>query len=141
MLDRIPLGAKAAMIKFWFAGVAYLIVCWAFSLFAGDSFSLLIVLALVNGLVTAIATNGILRLLDTPDEPVAAWILFPDTRYASFCANILYGALLTVISYGAFALLNRWVALTADPLLFGLVFTLADLAFLGCRRALKRGRG
>jgi hypothetical protein len=130
MLEKMPLAAKVLMIKFWFAGAVCFLVCLFLAGTVGDTLTLLLVMGLVNGLVTAFLANPLLRLMESPDVDLHPWLLFYGRGYGSFCANILYAVLLTFLSYGLFCLLR----ITTDPILFGVAYCAADVLILQIKR-------
>ena len=146
---RITLAdwAKAILVKWWMAGMICYFFVWGLSTFSLNQWDLILILGVVLGLATNLLTNNIFRFIAKNKGAYDRWMMFPKKGYIFYLLDILYGMLLvlcTLMSYNAINLIasggakDAPAAVGVEPILFGLLATLWDLLFLGCKRLAKR---
>ena len=145
---RLADWLKAVLIKIWFAGSVCFFIFWGLSGYLGDFLDQVVVFAVALGVVTDILTNNIFRFYAKVPGGNDCWMMFPKKRFVSFFLNIVYAGILmicTMTVYGALNLVllrlspgKDTAPLGVGPILFGLIYTLCDLMFLGMKVLLKR---
>ena len=146
-LGKIPAWVKALFIKFWFNGAVCFFIIWGLGALSSSVLDTLVVTAVVMGIVTDVLVNNAFRFFDYDGEYLR-WTMFPQKKFWTFITNILYAFLLlflVVLTYEGsnflIALrsgeLNK-VSLGVEPILFGLLYLLFDLIFLGAKMFIKK---
>ena len=142
---RLTDQAKAILIKMWFAGSVCFFIFWGLSAYVTALLDLLLVFSVVLGMVTDILTNNILRFFAKTPGGNDRWMMFAKRRYASFFGNIVYAGVLLGCVSSAYSLINlalltatggKAAPLGVEPILFGVLYTLFDLLFLGMKHLL-----
>ena len=139
-LDKIPSPIKALFIKFWFSGAVCFFILWGLGI--ANSLDALIVASIVLGLVADILVNNILRFIEIIPNENAKWIMFPQKKFWTLPANILY-ALVVFFSVRSLYILINSVGhslgfyLGVEPILFGIFYTSFDLLFVGMKNLVK----
>ena len=132
-LDRIPAPVKALFIKFWFSGAVCYFIFWGLGSIVTNYLDMIFVLALVLGMVTDIFVNNALRFVETLPGENNKWMMFPQKKYWTFIANILYAFLvLTCVIW-----MYEGLRIGVEPVLFGLFYLLIDLWFIGMKNLMK----
>lgn len=146
-LSKIPAWIKALFIKFWFNGAVCYFIIWGLGILIPSTLDVLVVTAIVMGIVTDLLVNNAFRFFDVDGEYLR-WTLFPQKKFWTFFANILYACvimfLVTLIYEGSNFLvaiksgnLDK-VALGVEPILFGLLYLIVDLMFVGAKIFIKK---
>lgn len=146
-LGKIPAWVKALFIKFWFNGAVCFFIIWGLGALSSSVLDTLVVTAVAMGIVTDVLVNNAFRFFDYDGEYLR-WTMFPQKKFWTFITNILYAFLLlflVVLTYEGsnflIALrsgeLNK-VSLGVEPILFGLLYLLFDLIFLGAKMFIKK---
>ena len=146
-LDRIPAPIKALFIKFWFNGAICYFIFWGLAMTIMNSLDMIFVMAIVLGMVTDILVNNALRFVETIPGENNKWMMFPQKKYWTFIANILYAFvvlfsvvwLYETINGVANSILGTYgiVYLGVEPIMFGLFYMLFDLLFVGIKALIK----
>lgn len=132
-LDRIPAPVKALFIKFWFNGAVCYFIFWGLGMMVTGYLDMIFILAVVLGMVTDIFVNNALRFVETLPGENNKWMMFPQKKYWTFIANILYAFLVlfcVIKMYEGFRI-------NVEPILFGLFYMLIDLLFVGMKNLMK----
>ena len=132
-LDRIPAPVKALFVKFWFNGAVCFFIFWGLSALIGNLLDTIFVLALVMGMVTDILVNNTLRFVETLPEENNKWMMFPQKKYWTFVANILYAFVVLFFVIWLYKILG----INVEPILFGIFYMLFDLLFIGIKNLMK----
>lgn len=141
-LQKIPTFVKAIFIKWWFAGACCFFFLWGLGTVISDQVSLLIVLGFALGIITDLLTNNFLRFLESSNREYDVWIVFPWRKWWTIILNVVLSLLLllcVVKTYDGINLLiisiknldPSDVPLGVEPLLFGVIYTLYELAIIG----------
>ena len=144
-----PVAVKALLIKGWFAGAGYFFVGWGLFLGSLDQLDLTFVLGLVLGAVTDLMVNRILIFLDNGGDAYKKYMMFYSKKFYFFWVNIFYGVLLSfLIAYTYHAinlfavrlggLAENTVVLGAEPILYGVFFTVYDALLVTIKNLLKK---
>jgi hypothetical protein len=143
---RLADGAKAILVKMWFAGSVCFFIFWGLSGYIADRLDLLLVFGAALGVVTDLLTNNALRFLAKTKGGADRWMMFPQKGYITFPLNILYAFLPLLCVDLLYTLLNLALAaakgaearaLGVGPILFGVFYTLFDLLFIFVKRTLR----
>ena len=147
-LDRIPKWVLAVFMKFWFAGAVCYFIYWGLGIYITDTFDMIFVLSVVLGMVTDLLVNNAFRFFETYKGQNSKWMMFPYKKFWTFPMNIVYAFVLmscVVWFYNTYNLVMNNINGTVDkmylgvePLLFGILYLLIDLAFIGIKNALLR---
>ena len=141
--DRI----KAILIKIWIAGMICYFFIWGISTVAMNPWDQLLVIGIALGLATNLMTNNIYRFIAKTPGAYDRWMMFPGRKLYFLPLDIAYAILLaacTVMTYNGINLLaagdtgQTGARLGVEPILFGIIVTLWDLLFLGCKRLIRR---
>lgn len=143
-LDRIPLWIKALFLKFWFAGAVCFFFFWGLSNYLAW-LDAVFVMGFALGVVTDLLTNNIFRFFEKTKGEFNRWIMIPHGKFWTLFLNILYsyGLLFIVITvYGVIAAIGQRFDpdfyLGVEPILFGILYLLADMVFIGAKNLLVR---
>lgn len=140
---RLSDWAKAILIKMWFAGSVCFFIYWGLSAYITARLDLLLVFGIALGIVTDLLTNNVLRGIAKSEHQNDRWMMFPKKRYLSFVLNILYAFVLLFLTETVYTLLNLLLLavngggaapLGVGPILFGVVYTGADLLLIAMKR-------
>lgn len=140
---RLSAWAKAVLIKMWFAGSVCFFIFWGLSAYITARLDLMLVFGMALGVVTDLLTNNILRGVAKTPNACDKWMMFPKKSYASFLLNILYAFVPLGLTETAYILLNLLLLalqgeggapLGVEPILFGMLYTCADLLCIALKR-------
>lgn len=141
----IPNWLKVNFIKWWFPGAVCLFMIMALNLQGLENHVLIV--GIVNGMVTDLLTNNILRTMATPDGANDKWMMFAKARYINFFLNILYAMLLCLmvefLYLGADLVLNAVMGTSGQGYLviesvgYGLFYMLSDNLFVGIKNLVR----
>lgn len=143
-LDKVPCFVKALFIKFWFNGACCFFFYWGLGMFVRDVFALILILGIASGIVTDLITNNLFRFMQTSEREYDKWMLLPMKKYRTFFVNIVYALMLVVFVVYTYNGINRLivssenlpsdtVVLGVEPILYGLIYLLYDLVFIGIK--------
>ena len=141
-LSRIPAWIKALFIKFWFAGA----VCYFIMMGTGlQDFDAIIVTGVVLGVIVDVLVNTLFRYMESDKKEFDIYIMlpFPFKKFWTFFVNIIYYVgVLFIVNYcylGINLICNAIAGTTlkyyigVEPLLFGVLTTIVDMAFIGIK--------
>ena len=144
-LDKIPDTVKALFIKFWVNGAVCFFILWGLTF--GDFLDEIIVVSVVMGMVTDILTNNALRFIETIPGCNSKWMMFPQKKYWTFVANIIYAGIIYYCVVNLYQTINIAIAsitgnyeviyLGVEPLLFGIFYMSFDLLFISMKNLMK----
>ena len=145
-----PAAVKALLIKAWFAGAVYFFVGWGLFINSLDQLDLTLALGLVLGAVTDLMVNRILvTFMDNGGDTYKKHIMFYSKKFYFFWVNILYGVLLSfliaytyhainLIAVRLYDLAENAVVLGAEPILYGVIFTVYDALLVAVKNLIKK---
>lgn len=147
-LSRIPAWIKALFIKFWFAGA----VCYFIMMGTGlQDLDGVIVTGVVMGVIVDVLVNPLFGYMQSDRREYDIYIMlpFPFKKFWTFFVNIIYytGVLLVVnYCYLGINLMCNAIAGTelmyyvgVEPLLFGVLTLIVDMAFIGIKDGIVYG--
>lgn len=142
----IPNWLKVNFVKWWFPGAVCLFMIMALNLQGLENHVLIV--GIVNGMVTDLLTNNILRTMATPNGANDKWMIFPKARYFNFFFNILYAMLLCLmvelLYLGADLAVNAVKGtsgvsyLMIESVTYGLFYVLSDTVFVGIKNLIQK---
>ena len=145
-LDRIPAPVKALFIKWWFVAAIGYFFLLSYGLFI-DYLDMIVAVSVVLGVITDILTNNALRFVETIPGENNKWMMFPQKKYWTFIANILYAFVVFYCTISTYITVNIFinsltgqenaVPLGVEPILFGTIYLLFDLLFIGMKNLMK----
>ncbi len=141
-LSRVPAWLKAIFIKFWFAGA----VCYFIMMGTGlKDFDAIIVTGVVLGVIVDVLVNPCFSHMQSDKREFDNYIMlpFPFKKFWTFFVNVIYYVgVLFVVNYcylginlicNAIAGTSLQYYIGVEPLLFGVLTTIADMAFIGIK--------
>ena len=140
---HIPGTLKCLFIKFWFPAAICFFFMWGLG--SLDVLDTLVILSLAGGVVCDLLTNNALRFIAPSSGAYDKWMMYPRRRFVSLPLNILHSALVTVLVYNLYNLINTFairhlgaaedaVTLGVEPILFGLFYLGFDLIIIMIKR-------
>ena len=138
----IPNWLKVGFIKFWFPGAVYFFIIMGLGLW--DPLDQIVILGIVQGMVTDLLTNNMVRFIAETDGSNDHCLMFSRKRYMSFFFNMVYAMLLCALVLVAYAGLDWLVRsvtgdpefrMTGEPVSFGLLYMLFDTALVSVKNA------
>lgn len=141
----IPNWLKVGFIKFWFPGAVYFFIIMGLGLW--DPLDQIVILGIVQGMVTDLLTNNMVRFIAETDGENDRFLMFSKKRYMSFFFNMLYSMLLCALVLFAYAGLdvivrslsgNPEFKFVGEPVTFGLLYMLFDTALVSVKNILSR---
>lgn len=140
----IPVWLKVGFIKFWFPGSVFFFIIMGLGLW--DPLDQIVIQGIVQGMVTDLLTNNMVRFIAEADGENDRYLMFPKKQYMSFFFNMLYSMLLCALVLFAYAALDALVrSLTGnpefkfvgEPVTFGLLYMLFDAALVSVKNAVR----
>jgi len=144
--DKIPMGVKVFITKWWLAGAVCYFGSWGLGLLISDSLDQALATGIILGACIEILLNNIIRYLMPDKDKTKAnkYILITSKKYLAFILNLLYGiamGFLIAYSYnylniGIISLFNldpTSVPIGTEPILYGLFFYGFDFIFLSVK--------
>lgn len=146
ILPWLPKWAKAAFIKWWFAGAICYFFLWGLGTVIQNQLDILFVLWIALGIATDLLTNNVLRFIQQEKE-YEPYIMLPAKKFYTFFVNILYALPLLVGTVLVYELINNIlvimmrlpegsVPLGVEPICFGLFYTGLDFIGLWIRNSI-----
>lgn len=138
-LSKIPAWLKAMFIKFWFNGAVCFFFLWGLGNYIVNYWNLLLVVGLAMGAITDLIVNNIFRFTAEEDHSNDKWMLFPQKKFWTFFANIVYAFVILACVVLLYSGINKIFAdgddvpLGVEPILFGLFYLLFDMAVIGIK--------
>ena len=140
--SRIPVWLKALFIKFWFAGAVCYFVNMGLAVYVTDSLDLMVIDGVLLGVLVDCIVNPIFRMMESDAKEYNNYMMFPFPfkKYWTFITNIVYYVIVFIgVSYAYYGINllvqlikpNWFVAI--EPLLFGLIVVIVDMAFIGIK--------
>lgn len=136
---KFPQWLKVVLIKFWFAGAVCYFVMWGLGLMI-TGLDLIAVLAVALGVVTDLMVNNVLRHFAPFTGANDKWMMFPQKKFWTFFANIVYAIVILFFVIQSYTLINvalvgspetaETIAVGVEPILFGLLFMGFDVLFV-----------
>lgn len=141
-LSSLPTWLKALFIKWWFAGCVCFFIMMGLGTYIGNGENLMLITGVVLGLVVDVMVNPIFRYIESDRREFDAYMMFPFPfkQFWTLLTNLLYYiGIMFLVNY-AYAGINALIALTGsqskmfiEPLLFGTLCVLIDMAFIGIK--------
>ena len=138
---RFPEPLKALLIKYWFYGAICFFVFMGLGMYIADSLDMFFIASLICGMVTDLLINHFLRFTEKMPGGSRKWMMVSRRGTAGFIMNVMYGFVILFLVMTGYSLLNGLIAsaggetiLRVEPLLFGLMATLADMLCIGMKR-------
>lgn len=137
-LSHIPDWGKALFVKFWFSGAVCYFILWGLGLYVSDSLDMMVVLAVVLGMVTDILVNNAFRFFEIEKGQNSKWMMFPQKKFWTFFANIVYAFVLLICVIWFYNVINglSGVLIGVEPILFGIAYTLFDMCFISAKNTM-----
>ena len=141
----VPNWLKVGFIKFWFPGAVYFFIIMGLGLW--DPLDQIVILGIVQGMVTDLLTNNMVRFIAETDGENDRFLMFPKKQYMSFFFNMLYSMLLCALILFAYAGLdvvvravsgNTEFKFVGEPVTFGLLYMLFDTALVSVKNIISR---
>ncbi len=141
VLDNIPSPVKALLIKAWFYGAICFFIFWGLNIV--NSLDILVIMSIVLGLATDILINNILKFIEIVPKENHKWMMFPQKKYWTLPANILYAMLVFYCVRELYILINIIgqsfnVYIGVEPILFAIFYLGFDLLFIGMKNLMKK---
>lgn len=144
--SRIPPFIKAFFIKWWFAGCVCYFLNMGLGVYVTDELDLLVLTGIVCGIIVDLLVNSIFRMMESDKKEYNVYMMFPFPikQFWTFFANMIYYVIVIIcVGYaytGINVLLNlamtpdaEYQYLAIEPLLFGLLVFIIDMAFIGIK--------
>lgn len=146
-LAMLPTWLKAIFIKWWFSGCVCYFIMWGLGelLTSELDFVRAIILGFIMGMVVDLLVNPSFRYLDSDRHEFNNYMMFPFPfkQFWTFFANIIYYIAVVWIVYYVYMGLNLLIDLSnpegfigVEPLLFGTICVIVDMAFIGIKDAI-----
>ena len=142
-LNKIPEPIKALFIKFWFNGAVCFFIFWGLGMYIWDIIDMIVVLGVVLGMVTDILVNNTFRFFAISTGSNDKWMMFPQKKYWTFVANIIYAMLVLSIVVWIYNIINilmnlatgadGQIFLGVEPVMFGVFYVAVDMLFIGMK--------
>lgn len=141
-LSWAPTWLKACFVKWWFAGVVCYFIMWGLSI--SDGLDRVVLCGAVLGLVVDILVNPLFKYMESDRREYDNYMMFPFPFRAfwTFFTNLIYYVLVmyfVTLAYGGINELINLISNTnkvhvgVEPLLFGVLAVLVDMAFIGIK--------
>lgn len=142
-LDKIPEPIKALFIKFWFNGAVCFFIFWGLGLYIWDALDMAVVMAVVLGMVNDLLVNNTFHFFAVTPGSNNKWMMFPQKKFWTFFANIVYSFLVLLIViwlYNAINIAGNMISgtegqiyLGVEPILFGIFYVAVDMLFVSMK--------
>ena len=146
ILDRIPDFVKAIFVKFWFYGAVCYFILWGMGIYVPNDLDMMILMSVVLGLITDILVNNALRFIETLPNANNKWMMFPQKKFWTIFANIIYafviyncvGWFYHVLNVLAISITGKeQIVFSVEPILFGVFYVLFDLLLICMKNLMK----
>ena len=132
-LDKIPSSVKALLIKFWFNGAICYFIYWGLGLLIPAFSDMIFVLAAISGMVNDLLINNAFHFFAITPGSNNKWMMFPQRKFWTFFANIIYAAVVLCGVMMIYAAINVFIFVGVEPILFGISYTAVDMLFIGMK--------
>lgn len=135
-LSRIPCWIIALFVKWWFAGAVCYFVIMGLGMTITDTLDMTFVSGAVLGLLTELMVNPIFRMLESDKKQYNNFMMFPFPfkAYWTFFTNIIYYIIVVFLVSVLYAVISINIVETpVEPLLFGTLVLIVDMAFIGIK--------
>ncbi len=141
-LSKLPTWLKAIFIKWWFAGCVCYFIMWGLGSYIASNENLMLLTGLVLGVITDIIVNPIFCFVESDEKEFNNYMMFPFPfkQFWTFFTNIIYYVIVMILVSLTYTGLNLLVQLGnpegfmgVEPLLFGTICVVIDMAFIGIK--------
>ncbi len=142
---RIPTWLKIVFVKFWFSGAMCYFFIWGLGNYI-QGLDMMAAVAIGMGLVTDLLVNHFLRALEPEPREYDKWMMVTVRKWWSMILNVIYAALLLFCIVQSYTAINTLLygdpetsenILGVEPLLFGVLYVLFDMLFIGIKNGFK----
>ncbi len=141
----LPLSVKALAVKAWFYGMVCYFVIWGLGFYLRDTLDLLFVTGLIQGMVTDLLANGVVRRMKGGEVATEAYILISSKGLKGFVLNLMGGLAVAVLIYTVYGAIHTAIAYAGssyvfgvEPIAYGLLGMGAEMLLILCKRTLRR---
>lgn len=145
-IARLPHWLKAVVLKAWFSGAVFYFIGWG--LFITDQLDLTVVMGLILGLAMDLLLNRLLVFFETNRLEYRKYIFCYSKKFYSIPVNLIYGMLLSFLVAYTYNSINLILIAVqdlpadalpfgAEPILYGVFFTIYDMIFIGIKNTCK----
>ncbi|MCD7860061.1 MAG: hypothetical protein LUH51_07885 [Firmicutes bacterium] len=141
---HIPEPVKILFLKAWFPGAVCYFVLWGLSGTVGNMVDMLFILAIVQGMVTDLLTNNVIRYIEKTPGGNDEWLLVAKKGVTGFFFNLLCSMLIVLGVFFLYDFINRvavaftgdpeGVVLGVEPIVYGLFSMGLDMLLVGIKR-------
>ena len=145
LIDKIPSAVKALFIKFWFNGAVCFFIFWGLGMLV-QGLDMIVVLGIVLGMVNDLLVNNAFHFFAVTPGSNNKWMMFPERKFWTFFANIVYSTFVLVIIVWLYNVINIAINTIAgtrgeigfgvEPIAFGLMYMAVDMLFIGMKNLL-----
>lgn len=129
---QIPNWLKVIFVKFWFAGAVCFFIVMATG--GGHWLDMYVALSIVMGMVTDLLTNNVVRFIEPYEGANDKYLLVTHRGMVGFGLNLMCGFLVMAgVMFGYFVL-NLFVSVGVEALLFGLLSMGVEMLLIGIKR-------
>lgn len=128
---QIPDWLKVIGLKFWFAGMVCFFIVMGTRV--TNLIDLFVALSIVMGMVTDLLTNNVVRFIEPYEGANNKYLLVTHRGMVGFGLNLCCGFLTVGTVILCYFLLNTFVSIGVEPLLFGLLCMGAEMLFIGIK--------
>ncbi len=142
-LDKIPSWVKALFMKFWFGGAVCFFILWGLGTLVRNMLDMIVILGVVLGMVNDLLVNNAFRFMAVYPGQNNKWMMFPQKKFWTFFANILYSFVILICVIWLYNVINAGmnsisgsegkIFIGVEPILFGLFYMLFDYAFISVK--------
>lgn len=140
---RISEPVKILFLKAWFSGAVCYFILWGLGTYLYSLIDMLFVLGIVQGLVTDLLLNNVIRFIEKVPGENDKWLLVTAKGMAGFFLNLIYGMVIIACVYGLYGFVNRTIIaitgavdslpLGVEPVMFGIFCMAVDMVFVGMK--------
>ena len=145
LIDKIPSAVKALFIKFWFNGAVCFFIFWGLGMLI-SGLDMIVVLGIVLGMVNDLLVNNTFHFFAVTPGSNNKWMMFPERKFWTFFANIVYSTFILVIIVWLYNVINIAINTIAgtsgeigfgvEPIAFGLMYMAVDMLFVSMKNLL-----
>ena len=145
LIDKIPSSVKALFIKFWFNGAVCFFIFWGLGMLI-SGLDMIVVLGVVLGMVNDLLVNNTFHFFSVTPGSNNKWMMFPERKFWTFFANIVYSTFVLVIivwlynainiAINTIAGTNGEIGFGVEPVAFGLMYMAVDMLFVSMKNLL-----
>lgn len=137
-LSKIPTSIKVLFVKFWVAGAICYFIRMGLGVYITDPLDMLVLTGIVTGLVTDLFVNTAFLYFESDKKEYHKYMLVPVSckKIWTLFVNIPYGLIEVIAIHYIYVFLNMYVVngnLVVEPLLYGIIFLLVDMAFISIK--------